>query len=118
MKLSIEIEGLDSWKSLWQTTEQQVMNQVKDAVDEHAHKIEATAKRNAPVDTGRLRGSITTDVESDGYSAETGSNVEYADDVEGGTSKQMPQPFLKPAYTKQEPLFIKDLENIMERLGD
>ena len=48
----------------------------------------------APVDTGRLRGSITHEV--DGDTAYIGTNVEYAPYVECGTSKTKAQPFLKP----------------------
>lgn len=48
----------------------------------------------APVDTGRLRGSITHEV--DGDTAYIGTNVEYAPYVEYGTSKTKAHPFLKP----------------------
>lgn len=48
----------------------------------------------APVDTGRLRGSITHEVEGD--TVYIGTNVEYAPYVEYGTSKTKAQPFLKP----------------------
>jgi HK97 gp10 family phage protein len=58
------------------------------------------------VDTGRLRASITHRLEkdSDGPAAYVGTNVEYAEDVEHGTSKTWPHPFLKPALdmNKQE----------------
>ena len=52
---------------------------------------EGYAAANAPVDTGRLRGSITH-----GVSDETvfiGTNVEYAAYVEMGTRYQRPQPY-------------------------
>ena len=47
-----------------------------------------------PVDTGRLRGSITHDTDED--SVYIGTNVEYAAYVENGTSKTKAQPYLKP----------------------
>jgi len=51
------------------------------------------------VDTGRLRASITHRTgENDGEMyAEIGTNVEYASDVEHGTSVTMPHPFLSYA---------------------
>ena len=51
------------------------------------------------VDTGRLRASITHRTgEDDGEMyAEVGTNVEYASDVEHGTSQTMPHPFLSYA---------------------
>ena len=59
---------------------------------------EGYAKSNAPVDTGRLRNSISHEVnEQDVY---IGSNVEYAPYVELGTARQKARPFLKPAATE------------------
>lgn len=51
------------------------------------------------VDTGRLRASITHRLvkDSDSATAEVGTNVEYAGDVEHGTSNTMPHPFLSYA---------------------
>ena len=48
------------------------------------------------VDTGRLRTSITHRTGEDmiGPFAEVGTNVEYAMDVENGTSQTWPHPFL------------------------
>ena len=58
---------------------------------------EGYAKRLCPVDTGRLRNSITHAVEESEQAAYIGSNVEYAPYVELGTSRQKAQPYLKPA---------------------
>lgn len=57
------------------------------------------AKRLCPVDTGRLRNSIThgQSTELSAYVAYIGTNVEYAPYVEYGTRKTKAQPFLKPA---------------------
>ena len=58
---------------------------------------EKYAKELAPVDTGRLRNSITHEV--DDKDVYIGSNVEYAPHVEFGTVKQKAQSFLRPAAT-------------------
>lgn len=49
--------------------------------------VEAEAKRRCPVDTGRLRSSITTEmfVEDGAPVARVGTNVEYAAFIEFGT---------------------------------
>lgn len=66
-------------------------------------KAESYAKRICPVDTGRLRNSIShaTAREGDGYSALIGTkidaNVKYARYVEMGTSRMRAQPYLRPA---------------------
>ena len=58
---------------------------------------EKYAKAIVPVDTGRLRNSITHSVE--GKDVFVGSATEYAASVEYGTIKQKAQPYLRPAAT-------------------
>jgi HK97 gp10 family phage protein len=64
-----------------------------------AVKVEAAAIRLCPVDTGRLRSSITHQLTVDGQGllALVGTNVEYAIFVELGTRFSPAQPFLRPA---------------------
>ena len=69
---------------------------------------EGYAKSNAPVDTGRLRNSITHEV--DGQDVYIGSNVEYAVFVELPTVKTKAQPFLKPAATEHSGTYKGILE--------
>lgn len=61
--------------------------------------VETTAKRLCPVDTGRLRASIThvIGIEEGKQAAYVGSNVEYAIYQELGTYKMAAQPYLRPA---------------------
>lgn len=61
-------------------------------------QAEGYAKLVCPVDTGRLRNSISHAVE--GNTAYIGTNVEYAPYVEFGTHKQRAQPYLQPAATE------------------
>lgn len=56
---------------------------------------EGYAKRLCPVDTGRLRNSITHT--TDDEAAYIGTNVDYAVYVEMGTVNTPAQPYLKPA---------------------
>jgi len=60
---------------------------------------ERQAKRLCPVDTGRLRSSITHEMggDNEGIVARVGTNVDYARHIEYGTSRSRPQPFLRPA---------------------
>lgn len=50
----------------------------------------------APVDTGRLRDSITHEVDESEEAVYIGTNVEYAAYQEYGTSRMKAHPYLKP----------------------
>lgn len=50
----------------------------------------------APVDTGRLRDSITHETHAEEESVYVGTNVEYAAYQEYGTSRMKAHPYLKP----------------------
>lgn len=58
---------------------------------------EGYAKKICPVDTGRLRNSITHVVDNGEQAVYIGTNVEYAPCVELGTHTQKAQPYLRPA---------------------
>lgn len=64
-----------------------------------ALQVDNAAKQLCPVDTGRLRSSITNELGQDGEGlvATIGTNVEYAVYVELGTRNMAAQPFLLPA---------------------
>lgn len=63
-------------------------------------KMKGEAQKLCPVDTGRLRSSITLTQGRDarGFFVDVGTNVEYASYVEYGTEKSPAQPFIRPAY--------------------
>lgn len=67
-------------------------------------RIQANAKRSVPVRTGDLKRSIIIQVDRNGADSvlqvgvdEEVAGVTYGLHVEQGTSKQIPQPFLRPA---------------------
>lgn len=70
-----------------------------------AYGIQADAQALAPVDTGTLRGSISTTITGDGrfglMSAEIGPTVDYAVFQEYGTSTQSGTPFMGPAFDRR-----------------
>lgn len=70
---------------------------VAKVLERAALATERRAKRACPVDTGRLRASITHALERDhrGLSAIIGTNVDYAVYVEFGTSDTPARPFLR-----------------------
>lgn len=88
-------------------------------VSKTAHDIEATAKVFAPVDTGNLENSISTDV--NGLTALIGPTAEYGMYVEAGTHNEdesvrmAAQPYMGPAVDAHEPSFGTALGKVGEK---
>ena len=72
-------------------------------------RAEDHVKALAPVDTGRLRASITHLV--DDRSVTIGTNVEYAKYQEMGTSRMKAQPFLEPGISNNMEEFKEIIRN-------
>ena len=78
-------------------------------------EAERYAKEYCPVDTGRLRNSITHT--QGGKETEfIGSNVEYAPYVEAGTSRQKPRRFLQRAIFDHMTTYKEIAENCLRDL--
>ena len=92
--------------------EESVHKAVMTALEEIGLVAEGYAKRACPVDTGRLRNSITHAIfDGDEPYAIIGTNVEYGPAVEYGTSKQKAQPFLTPAANEHGSEYRKIMES-------
>lgn len=98
-----------------QDNTEEVVKNLAEAMERALTRIglvaEGYAKKEAPVDTGNLRNSITHAVEMDEKAAYIGTNVEYATYVELGTSRAKAQPFLKPAATEHGTVYKRILED-------
>ena len=75
-----------------------------------ADLVLAQAKLNTPVDTGLLRNSETKQVIE--KKALVGTNIEYAPNVEFGTSKQRAKPYLRPALDNN----VRNIKKIFKDL--
>lgn len=87
---SFEFEGADpeDLADSLENFERVLGDELEAAAEDIALRIEADAKRKAPVDSGRLQGSIASEAERVSEAvvrAVIGSNVEYAPFVEMGT---------------------------------
>ena len=92
----------------------EVTRRAQIVVRKTAADIEASGKRNAPVDTGHLRGSIGTTISMGGMSAEIGPTASYGAYVEFGTRRMSPpRPFMRPAADQHFPGF----EDAVSRLS-
>lgn len=81
-------------------------------VGKTAFDLQARAQTAAPVDTGFLRGSISTDHR--GLEAEVGPTAHYGIYLEMGTSKMAPRPYLFPALDAVEPGFLAAIEQVID----
>lgn len=77
-------------------------------------KAETYAKQLCPVDTGRLRNSITH-AQQDEDSEVIGTNVKYAPFVELGTKRQKAQPYLRPAAENHSEEYRRILKNELQK---
>lgn len=85
------------------------------ALEEVGLVAEGYAKKACPVDTGRLRNSITHQVRPSEKSVYIGTNVEYAPYVELSTSRTKGQPFLRPAAADHEGTYKKIFESNLKK---
>ena len=112
-----KIVGFDNWNNWIDGLSDEVVQEAKNFINLTAYKVESDAKWRCPVDTGRLEASITTEINMGlmGLQAQVGTNVDYATAVEFGTSTQIAQPYLIPAFNKNTQKFKEQLKNIIEQ---
>lgn len=93
-----------------------IKDAIKDAIRRALERIglecESYAKGMCHVITGRLRNSITH--YTDDNAVYVGSNVEYAQFEEEGTSRRPPHPYLRPAAEDHMDEWKKILEDELE----
>lgn len=75
---------------------------------------ESYAKRDCPVDTGRLRNSVTHAVDGEERTVYIGTNVEYGVYIEMGTSRMRARPYLAPAATHHKEEYKQIAEQAMK----
>jgi HK97 gp10 family phage protein len=89
MDVKITIDNTDE---IIRTTNEALYN----ALEIIGNKAADYAAGLAPVDTGNLRNSLTSEVDSADKAVIIGTPVEYARFVEYGTLRQRAQPYLRP----------------------
>lgn len=90
----------------------ELQNKVGIALEMIGLKAEGYAKGYCPVDTGRLRNSISHTADDD--SAYIGTNVEYAPYVEFGTRRMHPKHYLQQAVQNHIDEYRQTAENIFK----
>jgi HK97 gp10 family phage protein len=118
--VDVEVKNLirvqrETIKKLENTVGSPAVQAMKDAT----LRVTADAKRNAPVDTGRLRASITPQVKSSSRIEEiigiVGSNVIYAAFQELGTRYMKGRFYLKRAFESNRAWIIQRFNRFVSR---
>ena len=80
------------------------------------HRASAPGQPPA-VDTGRLRASITHEMQTEGQrvTARVGTNVEYAKELEFGTRRIAARPFLRPILTARKAELVEQFAKGVKR---
>ena len=78
--------------------------------------IEGQAKNRAPVDTGALKNSISTEFEDNGLTGIIAPHMEYATFVEFGTKRMSAQPYMTPAAEAVAPAFVSAMKEMLREL--
>jgi HK97 gp10 family phage protein len=113
----VGIEGGRELAKKFSELRKEAENGLEEALVKSALFVERDAKINAPVDTGRMRASISHTNEgfgTDNPSVQVGTNVKYAPAVEFGTSKKPAKPFLFPAFNGNKQKILKELAKALK----
>ena len=115
-RIMVTFSLLEDNRELIQRASDEAINRALAAI---GLQIENYARNNAPVDTGALRNSITSEVLASEHAVVVGSNIEYAPYQELGTSRMdacnSGQGFLRPAVEDHiaefENMALNELQN-------
>ncbi|HBI50266.1 MAG TPA: hypothetical protein DDY21_00230 [Candidatus Moranbacteria bacterium] len=101
MKLDIEIKGLERLRRKWDSMPDKIKKMTMDALMKSGYQVERESKKETPVDTGRLRGSISV-AGSLALRAEPhvviSPHTAYAQYVHEGTRFMKARPFMTRGY--------------------
>jgi len=84
---------------------------IANRLDDVGQLIEDRAKEIVPVITGNLQKSIYHTTDKQNLILEIGAKAPYAADIEFGTSKREPKPYLRPALYEN----LAEIEDIMNK---
>lgn len=108
----MKITGIDALQK--KLRKNATLDDVKHVVKSNTTNMNKNMQNIAPVDTGNMKRSITSEFTDGGFTGTTGPHTDYAGYVEYGTRFQSAQPFVKPAYNEQKGVFIKELERLLK----
>jgi len=126
MAIEITVKGLDKLKYKLDKLSNDMQRELKDGIKSAGFIVEAQVKPITPIDTGRLRGSIASDILFGGWGVKIAPHTEYAIFVHSGTSRwplSMPpknpgtvRQFMKVGAEKSIPIIQQMFNDIIKRI--
>ena len=110
--MSIKLVGVEAIQG--KLRKNATLNDVKQVVATNGAEMTRNSQRLAPVDTGRLAGSINLSLEDGGLTAVTRDGVNYGVYNDLGTRFMSAQPFMTPAHNLQSKKFKRDMEMLVK----
>lgn len=110
---SATIKGLNEWNAWAKLTPEEIERRVDKELKRSGASVQGNAKQLAPVDTGKLRSSIDTEMKVSPNLRQVFifSSLYYAAYQEYGTIKNKAQPYLIPSFNQELGVY----ENNMRR---
>lgn len=119
MSLTLDVSQAVALASRFESASGRIGALAASVLRKTAFDIEADARALAPVDTGALRGSISTSFAGDGRSgsmtAEIGPTVDYGIWQEYGTSVMAAQPYMTPAFDRRIGPYSAAMATVIEQ---
>lgn len=115
--MAIVIKGLESLLRKLDAMGGNVIDALETAVNQTVLYAQGEARANAPVDTGMLKSSISTEFERSAESAigTVYTNIEYGLYQEMGTVNMPAHPFMVPAAKASESTFEQNAANELQK---
>lgn len=110
---SIDWHGLEKLEVDFSNASQKAMKQGSSVIKNNTEKLKTSAKAKAPVDTGFLQKSITSEYPSE-LEGKVADEASYAGYQEYGTRFQPGTPHIRPALKEVEPQFKKDMDDVLK----
>lgn len=111
-KTTVYVTGVDALKR--GLKERAKLADLKKAVLLNGAEMTEQAKRNSPVKTGDLKGSVSQSTTDGGLTSKTAPHMDYGAYQELGTRYFTGRFYLKRAFNVQGPLFIRDIRRLVK----
>lgn len=112
----VEIRGLDKLQK--KLKKNCTLDDVKTVVKQNGIELQRNTVRNAVFKgnytLGNTKRSIRGEKRDDGFTYVEGPTTEYAPYVEFGTRFMDAQPFVRPAFKQQVPMFKSDMKKLVK----